>query len=69
MGTHDAHNSNALLQDRVFGMIQFTAEQRYAQLIETQPEIFQHVPLKMIASYLGVTDTSLSRIRQAFARK
>ena len=62
-------NSNAVLQDRVFGMIQLTAEQRYAQLIETQPEIFQHVPLKMIASYLGVTDTSLSRIRQAFRSK
>ena len=62
-------NGNALLQDRMFGMIQLTAEQRYAQLMETQPEIFQHVPLKMIASYLGVTDSSLSRIRKSFAQK
>ena len=62
-------NGNALLQDRMFGMIQLTAEQRYAQLMQTNPEIFQNVPLKMIASYLGVTDSSLSRIRKLFSKK
>ena len=62
-------NGNALLQDRMFGMIQLTAEQRYAQLMQTNPEIFQNVPLKMIASYLGITDSSLSRIRKAFSKK
>ena len=62
-------NSHAQLQDRVLGMIQNTAEERYAKLVQTQPAIFQNVPLKMIASYLGVTDTSLSRIRKEFAKK
>ena len=62
-------NGNALLQDRMFGMIQLTAEQRYAQLMQTNPEIFQNVPLKMIASYLGITDSSLSRIRKLFSKK
>jgi CRP-like cAMP-binding protein len=52
------------LKDRMLGMIQLTAEQRYLNLIASQPEIFQNVPLKMIASYLGITDTSLSRIRK-----
>ena len=61
-------NSHAQLQDRVLGMIQNTAEERYAKLVQTQPAIFQNVPLKMIASYLGVTDTSLSRIRKEFGK-
>ena len=39
------------------------------QLLKTNPEIFQHAPLKCIASYLGVTDTSLSRIRKEFSKK
>jgi CRP-like cAMP-binding protein len=46
-----------------------TAEQRYKKLITSSPEIFQHASLKHIASYLGVTDTSLSRIRKEFAKE
>ena len=40
-----------------------TAIERYAILLDKQPEIIQSVPLKYIASYLGVTAQSLSRIR------
>jgi hypothetical protein len=36
---------------------------RYEKLLATSPEVFHHAPLKYIASYLGVTDSSLSRIR------
>jgi CRP-like cAMP-binding protein len=44
--------------------IQFhTAEERYRQLMEEQPDILQRAPLKHIASYLGITQVSLSRIR------
>jgi len=50
-------------------MITETAEERYATLLKTNPEIFQHAPLKNIASYLGITDTSLSRIRKELVRK
>ena len=57
------------LKNRMLGMITETAEQRYTQLLQINPEIFQHVPLKHIASYLGVTDTSLSRIRKERAAK
>lgn len=39
-------------------------EERYEKLIETKPELFQLVPLYHIASYLGVTPESLSRIRR-----
>ncbi|RFS16602.1 Crp/Fnr family transcriptional regulator [Emticicia sp. C21] len=61
-------NSYAQLKQRMLSMLQETAETRYAKLIETNPMIFQKVPLKMIASYIGVTDTSLSRIRKEYAK-
>lgn len=44
--------------------IQFlTAEERYAKLIYEKPELIQKIPLKHIASFLGITQVSLSRIR------
>lgn len=52
---------------RTLTMLTRTAEQRYALLLSQNPEIVQHVPLKYIASYLGITDTSLSRIRKEMA--
>lgn len=57
------------LKSRILVIITETAEERYAQLLTQNPEIFLHAPLKTIASYLGITDTSLSRIRKDFARK
>ena len=62
-------NNYALLKHRMLSMIQQTAEQRYAHLMASNPAVFQHVPLKYIATYLGITDTSLSRIRKEFSRK
>ncbi len=44
--------------------IQFhTAEERYKALLKESPKVIKHVPLKYIASYLGITPVSLSRIR------
>jgi CRP-like cAMP-binding protein len=57
------------LKTRMLSMITETAEQRYDTLLKTNPEIFQHAALKHIASYLGITDTSLSRIRREYAKK
>jgi CRP-like cAMP-binding protein len=57
------------LKTRMLSHITETAEQRYDALLKTNPEIFQQAPLKHIASYLGITDTSLSRIRKDFAKK
>ena len=61
-------NAYAQLKQRMLGMIQQSAEERYAYLLQTNPDIFQHAALKNIATYLGVTDTSLSRIRKEFAK-
>ncbi len=57
------------LHDRMLGMIKDTAENRYLKLMKNHPDIFQNVPLKIIASYLGITDTSLSRIRREITSK
>jgi CRP-like cAMP-binding protein len=57
------------LKNRMLSMITETAEERYAQLLKNQPAIFQHASLKNIASYLGITDTSLSRIRKELSKK
>jgi hypothetical protein len=53
----------------MLSMLQETAEQRYGDLLNSNPEILQNATLKHIASYLGITDTSLSRIRKEFTKK
>lgn len=45
------------------------AKQRYLALLEQNPELLQHVPLKHIASYLMITPQSLSRIRAELSKK
>lgn len=40
-----------------------SAEERYRDLLQTSPDILKRVPLKLVASYLGITPVSLSRIR------
>lgn len=59
----------SILHARMIGMIKDTAENRYLKLMKQHPDIFQNVPLKIIASYLGITDTSLSRIRKEITQK
>jgi CRP-like cAMP-binding protein len=59
----------AALKVRMLSMITETAEERYDALIKSNPEIFKHAALKHIASYLGITDTSLSRIRKEYSKK
>ncbi len=56
-------------KQRTLSMINKSAEERYANLMATNNEIFQYAQLKHIASYLGMTDTSLSRIRKEFSKK
>jgi CRP-like cAMP-binding protein len=62
-------NNYDLLNERMLSMIKDTAENRYLKLLSEHSDIFQNVPLKIIASYLGITDTSLSRIRKEITHK
>jgi len=41
-----------------------TAKERYLQFMETYPDLLLRVPQWMIASYLGITPESLSRVRR-----
>ena len=41
-----------------------TAKEKYLRLLNEQPEILQKAPINYIASYLGVTRRTLSRIRK-----
>lgn len=52
------------LEDRVFSFLSMTAEQRYNVLFERDREIFNQVPLQYIASMLGMTPETISRIRR-----
>ncbi|WP_166962286.1 Crp/Fnr family transcriptional regulator [Yeosuana marina] len=52
------------LKSHSVSMIADQAKDRYLFLRKEKPDIICNVPLKYIASYLGVTDTSLSRIRK-----
>lgn len=51
-------------QRRVHAAISYSAEQRYNELLSTYPAMFQRFPQNMIASYLGITPETLSRIRK-----
>jgi len=51
--------------NRIEGIQFHTAEERYNALIKEAPDVIKRVPLKYIASYLGITQVSLSRIRGA----
>ncbi|SEJ23010.1 cAMP-binding domain of CRP or a regulatory subunit of cAMP-dependent protein kinases [Dyadobacter sp. SG02] len=62
-------NGFSNLKSRMLSTITETAEARYLQLLQTSPDIFQHAPLRTIATYLGITDTSLSRIRKEISGK
>lgn len=52
-----------LVEERLISRLLLNATQRYKNLMEQQPQLLQRVQLNYIASYLGITPVSLSRIR------
>jgi CRP-like cAMP-binding protein len=59
-----ATNQLFVLKQRSINALTISATERYMSLIKERPQIIKQSPLKYIASYLGITDTSLSRIRK-----
>ena len=51
------------LMERMMSLQSKTAEERYREIL-AQPRFMEKIPLKYLATYLGITDTSLSRIRR-----
>jgi CRP-like cAMP-binding protein len=59
----------AAVNNRIYDVISSSAEDKYNDFIKKYPDIFNRVPLHMIASYLGVSRKTLSRVRGQFANK
>ncbi len=57
------------MKQRSLDMVTESASARYLKLMKEKPQIIRQAPLKHIATYLGITDTSLSRIRKDIAEK
>ena len=57
-----ANRSHVALQQRILTLLSSNAKERYDKLLEQYPEFFQKVPKQLIASYLGVTRETLSRL-------
>lgn len=57
------------IQDSQIDAVCMTAEERYQKIMVEQPEVIQQVPLKYIASLLGIHQDSLSRIRKTLGQK
>ncbi len=54
---------------RVVASLSDSAEERYLKFIKTYPELYEKIPQHYIASYLGITPQSLSRIRKELTPK
>lgn len=63
------NNTYIASQERVHANITFSSEEKYLDFINKYPDITNRVPLHMIASYLGISAETLSRIRTQYANK
>ncbi|UTM21754.1 Crp/Fnr family transcriptional regulator [Dyadobacter chenhuakuii] len=61
-------NAYEASQRRIFYLISFSATEKYLEFEQTYPSIFNSVPLHMVASYLGISRETLSRIRKDFTK-
>jgi CRP-like cAMP-binding protein len=55
-------------QRRIYSLISSSAEEKYLEFQKTYPKVFNSVPLHMVASYLGISRETLSRIRKDFTK-
>ena len=63
------NNSIRFMQKRINMLLGASAEERYLDFIQLYPSLTLRVPQWMIASYLGITPESLSRVRKDLATK
>lgn len=63
------HNHVRQQTNRIYQLLSATAEERYLDFISIYPDIMLRVPQAMVASYLGITPESLSRVRKELALK
>jgi CRP-like cAMP-binding protein len=59
-----SQNNTIATQKRMQAAMSYTAEERYEDLISNYPQFLQRFPQNMLASYLGLSPETLSRIRK-----
>jgi CRP-like cAMP-binding protein len=59
----------AEVETRLFSHLKDSPEKRYLDLLENTPDLFQRIPQHILASFLGVTPISLSRIKKRVYEK
>ncbi|WP_299626179.1 Crp/Fnr family transcriptional regulator [uncultured Tenacibaculum sp.] len=64
IGRTMAENMFLIKSKREISLLNETAEERYLNLFQERPNLIKQIPLKYIASYIGVTPQALSRIRK-----
>ncbi len=63
------HNHIRHMQERIAGLLGARADERYQAFVRMYPDLLLRVPQHMIASYLGITPESLSRVRRDLAER
>jgi hypothetical protein len=61
--------SNIATQRRIASHISLTAEKRYLDFADNHPDFLRRFPQHIIASYLGITKDTLSRVRKQILKK
>ncbi|MEM1260226.1 MAG: Crp/Fnr family transcriptional regulator [Bacteroidota bacterium] len=64
IGRRMAEKMFLIKSKREVALLSKTAEERYLNLFQERPKLLKQIPLKYIASYIGVTPQALSRIRK-----
>lgn len=64
IGRRMAENMFLIKSKREIALLSKTAEERYLDLFKERPKLIKEIPLKYVASYIGVTPQALSRIRK-----
>lgn len=64
IGRITAENLFLAKSKREQSLLNDSAEQRYLNLFKERPELIKEIPLKHLASYIGITPQALSRIRK-----
>jgi CRP-like cAMP-binding protein len=62
-------SNHVATNQRISDSLSASAEERYLKFIKTYPQLFEQVTQNQIASYLGITPQSLSRIRKELTQK
>ncbi len=62
-------SNHVATNQRISDSLSATAEERYLKFIKTYPKLLEQLPQNQIASYLGITPQSLSRIRKELTQK